>query len=93
MKYVPSTLRMFWSALFRYALMINVSALPLIAPCQKAFNSSLTKTEGFIIAHPYMAVLLIFGFLAAVIMAIKRLLNDDTDLEAEHRYIKGGRLD
>lgn len=58
----------------------------------RAFNSSLTSTEDFIIAHPYMAVLLILGFLAAVIMAIKRLLDDDTDLQSEHRYIKGGRL-
>ncbi|KAG1875422.1 thioredoxin-like protein [Suillus subalutaceus] len=59
----------------------------------RAFNSSLTNTEGFIIAHPYMAVLLILGFLAAVVMAIKKLLDDDTDLQSEHRYIKGGRLD
>jgi hypothetical protein len=60
---------------------------------QKVFNSRLRRTEGFIIAHPYMAVLLIFGFLGAVIMAIKRLLDDDTDLQAEHRHTKGGRLD
>lgn len=59
---------------------------------QKAFSSSLRRTEGFIIAHPYMAVLLILGFLAAVIMAIKRILDDDTD-QAGHRYMKGGRLD
>jgi len=59
----------------------------------RVFNSSLTSTEGFIIAHPYMAVLLILGFLAAVVMAIKKLLDDDTDLQAGHRNIKGGRLD
>ncbi|KAG0698012.1 thioredoxin-like protein [Suillus ampliporus] len=59
----------------------------------RAFNSSLARTEGFIITHPYMAVLLIFGFLVAVIMAIKRLLDDDTDMQPGHRYIKGGRLD
>lgn len=40
-----------------------------------------------------MAVLLILGFLAAVIMAMKRVLDDDTDLQAGHRYMKGGRLD
>lgn len=40
-----------------------------------------------------MAVLLILGFLAAVVMAIKKLLDDDTDLQSGHRYIKGGRLD
>lgn len=65
----------------------------LIAPYKKAFNSSFARTEGFIIAHPYMAVLLILGFLAAVIMAMKRVLDDDTDLQAGHRYMKGGRLD
>lgn len=59
----------------------------------RVLNSSLTSTEGFIIAHPYMAVLLILGFLAAVVMAIKKLLDDDTDLQPGHRYIKGGRLD
>ncbi|KAG1740372.1 thioredoxin-like protein [Suillus lakei] len=59
----------------------------------RVFNSSLTNTEGFIIAHPYMAVLLILGFLAAVVMAIKKLLDDDTDLQSGHRYTKGGRLD
>lgn len=59
----------------------------------RVFNSSLKSTEGFIIAHPYMAVLLILGFLAAVVVAIKKLLDDDTDLRSEHRYNKGGRLD
>ncbi|KAG2069761.1 thioredoxin-domain-containing protein [Suillus decipiens] len=59
----------------------------------RAFNSSLSNTEGFIIAHPYMAVLVILGFLAAVVMAIKKLLDDDTDLQSGHKYTKGGRLD
>jgi thioredoxin domain-containing protein 5 len=59
----------------------------------RVFNSSLTRTEGFIIAHPYMAVLLILGFLAAVVMAIKKLLDDDSDLQSGYRYTKGGRLD
>jgi hypothetical protein len=40
-----------------------------------------------------MAVLLILGFLAAVVVAIKKLLDDDTDLRSDHRYNKGGRLD
>jgi protein disulfide-isomerase-like protein len=59
----------------------------------RVFNSSLTRTEGFIIAHPYMAVLMILGFLAAVVMAIKKLLDDDSDLQSGYRYTKGGRLD
>jgi hypothetical protein len=65
----------------------------LTTPYKKVFNSSLTRTEGFIIAHPYMAVLLILGFLAAVVMAIKKLLDDDSDLQSGYRYTKGGRLD
>ncbi|KAG2130452.1 thioredoxin-like protein [Suillus bovinus] len=59
----------------------------------RVLNSSLTSTESFIIAHPYMAVLLILGFLAAVVMAIKKLLDDDTDVQSGHKYFKGGRLD
>jgi hypothetical protein len=74
----------------RYQIIINFLAYNSI---QKVFNSSLTRTEGFIIAHPYMAVLMILGFLAAVVMAIKKLLDDDSDLQSGYRYTKGGRLD
>jgi len=65
----------------------------LTATFTKVFNSSLTRIETFIIAHPYMTVLVIFGFFAAVILGIKRLLDDDTDLQSGNRYMKGDRLD
>ncbi|KAF9224446.1 thioredoxin-like protein, partial [Gyrodon lividus] len=60
----------------------------------RSFNSVLVGLERSIVAHPYMTVLVIAGFLAAIFMAIKRLLSDDVaDWEAEQRYAKGGRLD
>ncbi|KAF9236400.1 thioredoxin-like protein [Melanogaster broomeanus] len=58
------------------------------------FNSVLVGLEGSIAAHPYMTVLVIAAFVAAIFMAIRRLLSDDVpDWQTEQRSAKGGRLD
>ena len=60
----------------------------------QSLNTALIRAQRWIVAHPYMTVLAVFGLIGAVIMALRSLLGDEpVDWEAEKRYAKRGRLD